>query len=343
MRKERKPHKDCPNNCADMKEGCHKKCKRVHKHISIQLSLRTLISIWISVFTLLVTMLVVSEVSIRKAANGQLGYIINTPSFQIMSVTVSLATFIVTSLFSFAILNHNAMTRELNEDNRRNSDAVNARSESFRTLQFVSSNFAIADFVDYVLMYKEYDNYIEDLKTHKNFNFYMREDTCTMEEIAGNFDDYLFLTIKMPIKVNNLKPPVTSVRFSRFKFTKDNKMFRFVPCSPQSSALILFNDCDNRSEVMCNLIVKKASEFFNPEELNPFAKMRVHVAITSLVGVVNSGWAELYFQNPQKLEKGGANKYKLYSSQFKASGLPTLEPVIAKDIANMDKLIASGS
>ena len=298
------------------------KCKKEVKPTSINLRFRTLVFIWAGVLTIVATLFISSEVHLNKNPES---IIIDRSTYYLINITLAFATFLMTSLFSFAILNHNAMTRELNESNRK-----------FPTLQFMTTAFAVADFVDYVLMYQEYPNYVENLKKQLNFNFYMRDEECSLADVKANFDDYQFLTIKMPIKTNNLKPPVSSIRFGQFKFVKDNKMFKFVPCSPQSSALIIFNDTASRNEVMCNLIVKKTSDFFVADALNPFSKMRINVSITSLLGVVLTGWAELYFTNPQKLEDTGANKYKLISSQFKPIGLPSLDSATASSIANLD-------
>jgi len=44
----------------------------------------------------------------------------------------------------------------------------------------------------------------------------------------------------------------------------------------------------------------------------------------SLLGVVVDGSIELYFTNPEKIDKTGANKYRINSSQFELIGAPKL-------------------
>ena len=244
------------------------------------------------------------------------GNIIETPTFQILSNFLSFALVASSAIFSWVIYRQSV-------ENTKNNEDINARSESFRNLQFIASNHTITEFFDNMQIFYESDRYIKRLKETQDFKFYMYENGINMDDVKENFDDYFFLTVKIPIRtvVGNA---VSSIQFKNFHLERSDKVHNFIPCTPESRGLIIFNDEEQRQEFSINLIATKHNEFYNTDIVNPFTKIKIYMTMHSFLGVAVSGWTELYFTNPQKLEKGGINKYKISSSQFQISGLPTL-------------------
>ena len=85
---------------------------------------------------------------------------------------------------------------------------------------------------------------------------------------------------------------------------------------------MLYNETTKRNNVIINLIVKKDSAFFVPEEINVFSKIKMDMTIVSLLGVGIHGLSELYFTNPVKIEGDLTNTYKINSSNFILKGMP---------------------
>lgn len=288
---------------------------------NFKFKLSTLILIWFGVLLVSGVLYAVSFASIP---------IIKAETFWLLNIALAFATFVVTSFFSYVLIKH---TDIINEQNRKNNDSVNARSESFRTLQFVASNYAAVDFVDYMLIYEVYGRYINELKKTLNFQFYMREEGVSLDDIANNFHDFVFVAVRIPIQPLSSENKISSIKFSDFHFHKEDTQHYFVPCSEHArNALILFNKEEKRQEVAINLVVRKSSEFWLHDAVNPFLKITFNHTMFSLLGVSVSGWTELYFVNPQKVEKSGANKYTINSSQFEISGLPKLSERVKQDI-----------
>jgi len=288
-----------------------KKKKFDNKKQPISIGVKTLVFIWIAVFVIIVTLFAVSQ-----AIPGE---IIERPTYYIIAIVISFASFVMTTLFSVSILNHNKMVREINE--------VNYAREM---RNFAASNYGIVTLVDYMLMSEEINRYVEHLKTSRDFKLYMRENDIALEDVMKNPNDYNFLTLRIPFTLPS--KPVASVRFSRFKFTKENKHHLFVPCTTANNALVLYNESEKLSNVVVNLITKKTSAFYTPDTVIPFSKIKLNLTMLSLLGVSTTGWIELYFTNPEKLEKSGANRYKIISSQFKVDGFPTFVHSIDSDI-----------
>lgn len=284
----------------------------------------TLIISWVCMVLITVGVFVFSQLSSSD--------VIKPPTFQILSNILALASFIMTSFFSYLLVKH---TDNVNNQNRKNNDEINARSESFRTLQFIASNYAVVDFVDRMLIYEVYKNYTKELKKTKNFKFYMREEHIALEDITKNFDNYVFLTVRIPIQAFSGGGSVASITFSNFHFHKEDVKHKFVPCSDERNSLVLYNKEEQRSEVVVNLVAEK--QFWSSDTVNPFDKIQFNHTMNSLLGVQTSGWTEIYFVNPQKLEKDGANKYTINSSQFEISGLPKLSALVEYDIAGQVK------
>ncbi|MCL2675985.1 MAG: hypothetical protein FWE84_05340 [Firmicutes bacterium] len=289
-------------------------------------NVRILMIIWVSLLALIVGVIIIFIIIMNTVQDFDM-----SPIFHVVTLIISFATFTATSIFSLAILNHNATSRNMNEEIQKNSCEANARAEAFRTLQFIASNYTIIDFVDYMLIYEEPDNYKAILKKTKDFTFYLREDNVDVNDIIENFADYKFVTIKLPIATVEGKT-IGKIKFARFKFVKSNGEHRFVPCGGQNNSLIINNEKDNRAEAVVNLIMKKSSDFFRAGEIVPFSKIKISVTMQSLLGVAVKGWIELYFTNPLKLEDSGASKYKINSSQFEISGLPVLQNSVGEDI-----------
>ena len=277
----------------------------------IEIGIKTLIFIWVAVLLIVVTLFAVSQ--------AVPGTVIERPTYYIIVIVISFASFVMTTLFSVSILNHNKMVRETND--------INFAREMQK---FIAENYAIVTLVDYVLMSEEVDRYVEQLKTTRDFKLYMRENDVVITDILGNPDDYNFLTLRIPFTLPS--KPVASIRFSRFKFTKENKHHLFVPCTAANNALVLYNETEKLSNIVVNLITKKTSEFYTAKTVIPFSKIKLNLTVQSLLGVSTSGWIELYFTNPEKLEKSGASRYTINSSQFKIDGFPTFVHSVESDI-----------
>jgi len=285
--------------------------------------LSALVAIWVVAFAILCVLYTLSFVG---------GNVVRAETYWITQIFVTFATFTITSFFSYSLVRQSDI---INKQNRQNNDEVNARSESFRTLQFIASNYAAVDFVDHMLIYEIYKSYISDLRKTRNLRFYMREEDITNEDILDDMGNFMFLTVRIPIQPISDRAPISSIKFSNFNFYKEeNTEHCFVACLENCTrnALVLYDKNERRQEVVINLVVKKTSDFWTHDAVNPFLKITFNHSMNSLLGVVVSGWTQLYFVNPQKLERGGANKYTINSSQFEISGLPKLSQNVEKDI-----------
>lgn len=271
-----------------------------------------LIFVW-----LIVLLLITVSVIVTVVITGQVNYVL-------ISTIVAFASFIATSFFSISIYNHNNMIREQNAEIRRQTEAVNRRAELFRNLQFMAGNYTIIDFVDHMLIYDESERYIKKLEETKHFNFYLLEQGINKDDVLNNFNDYAFLTVKLPIKIVEGKT-IGKISLLKMKFDKENSTHIFVPPEGnEAAALILYSETDHRSETIMNLIMKKTSGFYKTGEINNFLKIKINLNMESLLSVIVSGSIELYFTNPEKIEKSGANRYKINSSQFELIGKPYL-------------------
>ena len=288
-----------------------------------RMDFKILLIIWGCTVAVVITLFILSETVFVAIIKGE--------TFQVLSNFLALVTFLTTSLLSFSLIKN---SKDINEQNQRNSAEINARNESFRTLQFIASNYAAIDFVDYMLIYEAYKRYVDDTKKTKNFSLFMREENVSLDDINANYDDFTFVTVRIPIiPLASGNKSVTSIRFSNFVFHKEDSLHQIVACCDvERNALILYNKDDRCQEVVVNLIVRKSSGFWIQDKVNPFLKISFNHTMYSLLGVEVSGWTELYFVNPEKVEKSGANKYTINSSQFEISGLPKLSALVEKDI-----------
>ena len=276
-----------------------------------------LTAILLGSLAVVVVIFIIAEV---LAASGV--WTVNNSTYYVVRMVVSFADLVAVALFSYILLNHNRAIREMNNDG-------NARAEESRKLQFISTNYSIIDFTGNMLLYEEYKQYTAEFKRTKNFAFYLREDNTEIKDILENHDDYVYLSVKIPFKIAEGKS-VAQVRISRFKFSKEGKDHRFIPCTQGSNTLILHDEESGGQVITVNLITKKG-EFYTPDDVVPFRKIKLNMTTCSLLGVAVTGWTELYFTNPRKLDKG-ANQYKIKSSQFRISGLPTILGTVGEDI-----------
>jgi len=250
---------------------------------------------------------------------------IEPPTFQVIGNLLALGVMLQSAAFNFLIIKQS-------NAHRKNSDDSNERAEAFRNLQFIASNHTIIDFVDNLLIFQTSSRYIKRLRENLDFKFYLRERNTSLDDIKTNFKNYQFLTVKIPIKVV-VGSAVSMIQILNFSLKKEDSTHNFMPCSGDFKALLLYNETDERQEISVNLIVPKDSELYSDKSVDVFTKIRLHIKMHSFLGVAVTGWTELYFSNPQKLEKDGASKYKIHSSQFQIVGLPELENSVGTDIS----------
>ncbi|MCL2846654.1 MAG: hypothetical protein FWE38_03100 [Firmicutes bacterium] len=252
---------------------------------------------------------------------------IQTPTARLIANVLALGVMIQSAIFSLLLIRQS-------EVNRKNSDDINARAEAFRNFQFVASNRTIIEFHDYMLMFRTSERYTERLKQRMDFKFFMRHNGINMDDVRADISAYSILTVKFPMKVI-VGDVIGAVKFINFRLDKEDGIHNFVPCCDDFQGLILWNEEKQRQEITVNLILPKGSGFYNEQTITPFHKIRIFLSMHSLMGVVVKGWTELYFTNPQKRERDGANKYMISSSQFKISGLPELEENITQKSTHM--------
>jgi len=273
-------------------------------------------------FLMLGWLIVIVLIAITAIITTLTGKTDNT--FTIISIIVSFASFIATSFFSISIYNHNTSLRSQNDEIRRQTNTVSRRGELFRNLQFIAGNYSIIDFVDHMLMFDESDRYIKRLIETNDFTFYLLEHGIEKEKVLKNLKDYTFITVKIPIKIVEGKA-INKISIHKIKFVKDTATYNLAPSeNDTANALIIYNENDHRQEAVINLIVNKDSELYNSGVLNLYQKIKITLTMESLLNVAIAGSIELYFTNPEKIEKSGANKYKINSSQFQLIGKPKL-------------------
>lgn len=240
-----------------------------------------------------------------------------------ISIVIAFSSFVATSFFSISIYNHNKTIRESNVLVRTQSEESARRSEAFRNMQFASSNYTIVDFVETLEIYEEFSRYTNRLKVSEKFDFYALEKGLDKNTVLENFEDCIFLTARLPIKIVEGKA-VASISFSSIRFETLDGKHRFFPVDEQqlANALILYNESQSRQELVINLITHKDSAFYTPGIVNTFTKIKFNTVMKSVLGVEVRGSIELYFTNPEKPEISGSNIYKINSSLFEVFGMP---------------------
>jgi len=242
----------------------------------------------------------------------------NVIGIRVATLFVAFASFCSSTVFGLLIFMHNRTV------NRANDDA-NKRAELFRELQFASNNYSIIEFMDRMLIYDESTRYIEKYIFKNSMDFHMIESRITEEDILKNPEGYTYISLKIPFRVVEGRV-VSAITFDRLKFKRENQNFEFGrPKSvSENRAYLLYNEHTKRNNVIINLVVPKASDFFISSQINAFSKITIDIGITSLLGVRVKGITELYFTNPEQIEGDGTNTYKINSSNFTLTEMPKI-------------------
>ena len=267
------------------------------------------------VFFFALTMLILGD---------QLDQLFNVIGIRVATLFVAFASFCSSTLFSLLILTHNRTVVRINDD-------TNRRAELFREQQFASANYSIIEFMDRMLMYTESSRYVNRLLQRKSMMFHMIEDKLNENDVYENPDHYRFVSLKIPFRVIEGKI-ISSITFDKLRFEKDGSNYEFVtpPSEKESRAFLLYNEHTKRNNVIINLIIKKDSVFYNPEEINIFSKIKIYINITSLLGVKVKGNSELYFTNPEQIEGDGSNTYRINSANFTLTEMPRIAEIPSK-------------
>lgn len=245
----------------------------------------------------------------------------NVIGIRIATLMIAYASFISSTTFSFLIYYHNRTVSRINDD-------TNKRAALFRELQFASNNYAIIEFMDRMLIYNESERYIEKFIKNGLANFHMLESNISLDDIIKKPHDYHFISIRIPFRVVEGKM-VSHISFSKITFERDLKKYIFLCPEPnkESQAFILYNELTKRNNVIINLVYSKDSDFMNHELNDYFTKIKIKINITSLLGVRVIGISELYFTNPENIEGKGSKSYKINSSNFTLTEMPTIAPM----------------
>lgn len=288
------------------------KQKTPRKKLTHMMALAT---VWGTVFILLVIAFVIMNFAVDMPSDN---------IYSMLSIITAFSAFVVQTLFTFTIIRHNEILRD-------STNEINARAESTRTLQFISTNYTIVDFVDHMFLFDEPERYRKALKKTQILTLYLKEEGITNEDVFENFDQYDFVTMKIPIQMVEGKT-VGKLRITKLKFTKEEAEYRFVTCCSNNESLVLFNEDEKRSEVSVNLIIKKDSGFYPFSQASSFSKLRIFFTVQSLLGVLVTGTVQLYFSNQQIREAGTISKFRINSSHFEIAGLPTLRSPVESDL-----------
>jgi hypothetical protein len=248
----------------------------------------------------------------------ELDQMFNVIGIRVATVFVAFASFCSSTLFSLLILTHNRTVVQINDD-------TNRRAELFRELQFASSNYSIIEFMDRMLIYTESSRYVERLVQRKSMMFHMIEDKLKESDIYIHPEDYRFVSLKIPFRVIEGKI-ISSITFDKLRFERNGVNYEFItpPSEKESRAFLLYNEHTKRNNVIINLIIKKDSVFYNPDQINVFSKIKIYINITSLLGVKVKGNSELYFTNPEQIEGDGSNTYRINSANFTLTEMPKI-------------------
>lgn len=243
---------------------------------------------------------------------------------RIAVLIVTFAAFGASAIFSMMVYQHNLTVSKINDDN-------NKRSELFRELQFVSSNYSIIEFNDRMLIYHESSWY-----TPK----YYEKDTPSFHLVDKELDpnaELAFYTVRIPFKLVEGKT-TGSIELTRLKFEKGEEKFNFIPMEHEKKTrtYILFNEQTKRDNMIINIVFNKSSNFFN-EELNKFTKIKISLIVSSVLGVSINGNSELFFTNPTQTEGQGLHTYKINTSNFITTSLPYLDDLLLEGTATINK------
>lgn len=243
----------------------------------------------------------------------------NVPGIRVAALILTFASFISSTILSLLIYRHNRTVSKINED-------TNRRAEMARDYQFVANNYSIIEFLERMLIYKESTRYIQKNVLGGSFEFHMAERSVNTKDVMENPQDYQFLSVRIPFRVIEGKT-VSKITIKKFKFSRHGKEFNFENINgiTETRAYVLYNEFTKRNNIILNIIVRKDEEFFDPDAINVFSKIKLRIKITSLLNVSVSGISELYFSNPEQIEGDGTNTYRINSSNFVITKQPFIE------------------
>ncbi len=249
---------------------------------------------------------------------------IDVIGIRIAVLIVSFAAFVASAIFSMMVYQHNLTVNRLNDDN-------NKRSELFRELQFVSSNYAIIEFNDRMLISPESDRYIAKFYGKDSPSFHL------VDQDLDHTSELVFCTIRIPFKLVEGKQP-GRIELIQLKFEKGQERFIFAPMDHEKATrtYLLFNEKTKRWNMIVNIVFNKTSNFFN-EEINVFTKIKINLTVSSVLGVSLNGNSELFFTNPTQTEGQGLHTYKINTSNFITTNLPYLDEGLLEGIDEINK------
>ena len=249
----------------------------------------------------------------------------NVIGIRIAAIIIAFASFISSTSFSFLVYNHNRTVSKINDDS-------NKRAELYRDLQFASSNYSIIEFMDRMKISHESTRYIDKYIKRGTFFYHMLESNITEDFVLKNPDSFDYLTIRIPFRVIEGKM-VSYISLEGLTFERDNQKFIFKKPKilEECRVFILYNEITQRKNVIINLIVDKKLNFFKGNEINHFSKIKIRLNIYSLLGVRVKGVSELYFTNPEQIEGDGTNTYRINSSNFSITEMPSIVHIDIND------------
>lgn len=270
------------------------------------------------IIVLLITLIIVFILSFISLIYADwLNENINVIGIRIAVLIVTFAAFGASAIFSMMIYRHNLTVSQVNDDS-------NKRSESFRELQFVSSNYSIIEFNDRMLISPESDWYIPNFHEQTKPSFHL-----VAKDLDVN-DELCFYTVRIPYRKVEGKT-AGKIEISHIKFEKGKETFYFIPMDHEetTTSYLLYNEQTKRNNMIVNIVFNKTSNFFN-EELNKFTKIELKLNVSSVLGVSLKGNSELFFTNPTQTEGHGLHTYKINSSNFITTSLPYLDDELSE-------------
>ncbi len=249
---------------------------------------------------------------------------IDVIGIRIAVLIVTYAAFVASAIFSMMVYRHNLTVTRINDDNNR-------RSELFRELQFVSSNYSIIEFNDRMLISPESTRYIGKFHSKDSPSFHL------VDKDLDPSAELIFCTIRIPFKLVEGKS-TGRIELRQLKFEKGEKRFLFGPMEHEKATrtYLLFNEKTKRWNMIVNIVFNKSSDFFN-EEINVFTKIKIHLTVSSVLGVSIDGNSELFFTNPTQTEGQGLHTYKINTSNFITTGLPYLDDELLDGMSASDR------
>lgn len=271
----------------------------------------------LAIILLIVSICVLSLSVLFLILGDELAIMFDVIGIRIAALFISFAAFCSTSAFSYLIYRHNKTISRVNDD-------INKRAESFRELQFVSSNYSIIEFKDRMLMYPESDRYINKYIKQHNMDYHLFASDINYYDVIANPENYDFITLKIPFEVVEGKV-VANIKINKLRFERDGVNYYFASNddSKESIAFILYDEYAKQKNMIVNLVVAKHSDFYNYNQINNFSKLKIYIKITSLLGVEVKGVSELYFTIPEDTNLG-INIYLINAFYFRLSDMPVI-------------------